>query len=136
MKYSIDEIMEMLVYRFEADDIKVHEQGIRAASEVKNLMCFMQPMYGNPVYTTWDDCAEIVSARSDEELRPYIINMLIWIYDLNKCGALTIFDRLVKYKDKKHLEDCILRMVNYNMKESMKEQLNELIKRASLNVAI
>lgn len=136
MKYSIDEIMEMLVYRAEADDIKVHEQGIRAAAEVKNLMCFMQPMYEKPVYTTWDDCAEIVSARSDEELRPYIIDMLRWIRDLNKPGALTILDRLAKYKDKKHLEECVMRMLNYNMKESMKEQLNELIKRASLNVEI
>lgn len=132
MNYSIDEIMELL----SSDDEKTLAMGINIGMHVKNLMCFMQPYYGYPVYTTWDGCAEIVSARSDEELKPYIMDMLRWIRDLNKCGALTIFERLVKYKDKKHLEDCILQMVNYNMKESMKEQLNELIKRASLDVKL
>lgn len=136
MKYSIDEIMEMLVYRFESDDRKVHEQGIKAASEIKNLMCFMQPIYGEPVFTTWEDCAVIVSLRSDEELKPYIINMILWLEDINQCGALTILDRLTKYKNKKHLEDCIMRIVNYNMKETMKEQLNGLIKRANLDLVI
>lgn len=132
MKYTIDEIMEML----SSDDEYIQEKGIIAASEVKNLKCFMQPEYMEYGRRTWDNCAAIISKRTDDEIKDYIIDMLIWVEDINCWGAVEILDRLIAYKDKKHLEDCILRMVNYNMKESMKEQLNELIKRASLNVVI
>ncbi len=132
MKYTIDEIMEMLA----SNDEATQKKGIILASEVKNLKCFMQPEYMDYGQRTWDNCAAIISARTDDEIKDYIIDMLIWVKDINWWGAMDILDRLIEYKDKKHLEDCIMRMLNYNMKESMKEQLNELIKRASLNVVI
>lgn len=134
MKYTIDEIMEMLA----SDDKSIQEKGISAASEVKNLKCFMQPEYKDYGMRIWDNCAAIISKRTDDELKDYIIDMLIWvdIDTINWWGAIDIWDRLVEYKDKKHLEECITLMLNYNMKESMKDQLNELIKRAALNVKL
>ncbi len=42
----------------------------------------------------WDNCALIVSKRSDEELAPYFVPLLTWLQDANWPGFFTIFERL------------------------------------------
>ena len=70
------------------------EQGIALAKDVKCINVFLQPgsrYYGKNV---WDNCAKILSARSNEELSPYMIELMEWLQDMNWPGAFCIFDRL------------------------------------------
>ena len=53
----------------------------------------MHPGYN---HNLWDNCAVILSKKSDEILRPYFSRLLEWIEDLNWPGALTILDRLLR----------------------------------------
>lgn len=49
--------------------------------------------YGKNV---WDNCAKILSEKTNEELAPYLIELMEWLRDMNWPGALCIFDRLKK----------------------------------------
>ncbi len=129
MKYSIDEILDMLG----SDDKEIQEKGISIGSQIKNLKCFMRPIYGNPLSSTWENCAKIVCKRSDEELRPYFVDLLMWISDMNYPGASQVFDRLIQY-DKDHLEWRL--NGSFNLRKSMKYPLEKLINEANLNIEI
>lgn len=76
------------------NSIEKQEQGIEMAKDVKCINVFLQPgsrYYGKNV---WDNCAKILSARSNEELSPYMIELMEWLQDMNWPGAFCIFDRL------------------------------------------
>lgn len=132
MKYSIDEILDMLG----SDDEKIQEKGISIGSQVKNLKCFIRPIYGDPPSSTWENCAKIVCKRPDEELRYYIDDLLMWISDMNCPGASQIFERLVRYEDKDFFEWALVAYPNLNLRESMRYELKELISAANLNIEI
>lgn len=132
MKYSIDEILDML----SSDDEKIQEKGINIGSEVKNLKCFIMPIYGDPFYSAWENCAKIVCRRSDNELRYYFNELLIWISDMSTPGASQIFERLVQYEDKNFLEWALNASSNKNLRESMRYELGELINEANLSIEI
>lgn len=88
---NIDYIMDLLDWN---NSIEKQEQGIALAKDVKCINVFLQPgsrFYGKNV---WDNCAKILSARSNEELSPYMIELMEWLQDMNWPGAFCIFDRL------------------------------------------
>ena len=88
---NIDYIMDLLDWN---NSIEKQEQGIEMAKDVKCINVFLQPgsrYYGKNV---WDNCAKILSARSNEELSPYMIELMEWLQDMNWPGAFCIFDRL------------------------------------------
>lgn len=88
---NIDYIMDLLDWN---NSIEKQEQGIALAKDVKCINVFLQPgsrYYGKNV---WDNCAKILSARSNEELSPYMIELMEWLQDMNWPGAFCIFDRL------------------------------------------
>ena len=93
---SIDEIMDLIQW----DQPETEQQrGIAMAREVRCLKAFFQPgsrEYGKNV---WDNCAEIICERSDEELRYYITDMLLWLEDLNWPGAELIQERLKQFRE-------------------------------------
>lgn len=93
--FDIDKIMEMLDWNNSIEDQAL---AIESAKNVKCINVFLQPgsPYGKRV---WDNCAKILSARSDKELAPYLIPLLEWMQDLNWPGALTILDRMISYTD-------------------------------------
>ena len=93
--FDIDKIMEMLDWNNSIEDQAL---AIESAKNVKCINVFLQPgsPYGKRV---WDNCAKILSARSDKELAPYLIPLLEWLQDLNWPGALTILDRMISYTD-------------------------------------
>lgn len=104
---SLDEIMKMLDWN---NDKKVQQRGLELAGEIKDLAVFLQPMeYGSKA--VWGNCAEILTRKTDEELRPYLYGMLEWLQDINWPGALNICARLVQYGDvdslSTALEQCI-----------------------------
>ena len=93
---NIDYIMDLLDWN---NSIEKQEQGINLAKEVKCINVFLQPgsyHYGKNV---WDNCAKILAARSNEELSPYLIELMAWLQDMNWPGAFCILDRLQKYED-------------------------------------
>ncbi len=132
MKYSIDEILDMLG----SDDKEIQEKGISIGSQVKNLKCFMRPIYGNTAPSTWENCAKIVCKRSDKELRYYFDDLLMWISDMNCPGASQIFERLVRYEDKDFFEWALVAFPNDDLRKSMNYPLEELINAANLNIEI
>lgn len=90
---NIDYIMDLLDWN---NSIEKQEQGINLAKEVKCINVFLQPgsyHYGKNV---WDNCAKILAARSNEELSPYLIELMAWLQDMNWPGAFCILNRLKK----------------------------------------
>lgn len=75
---------------------EMQEKGIKMAEKVEDLSYFMQPLVSEYTKSVWDNCAIIISKRSDEELKPYLKQMLSWLKDMNWPGAFEIKDRLVK----------------------------------------
>ena len=55
----------------------------------------------------WDNCALIISEKEDEFLSPYLTKLINWLQDMNCPGTVTIFDRLINYKNYKLLNDVI-----------------------------
>ena len=69
-------------------------EGIKMAENIENINVFLQPCSKNYNKNVWDNCAKILSARSNEELSPYMIELMEWLQDMNWPGAFCIFDRL------------------------------------------
>ena len=88
---NIDYIMDLLDWN---NSIERQEQGIEMAKDVKCINVFLQPCSKNYDKNVWDNCAKILSARSNEELSPYMIELMEWLQDMNWPGAFCIFDRL------------------------------------------
>ncbi len=89
---DIDYIMELLDWnRTEEEQAK----GRELARDVKSINVFLQPNGKN----LWDNCALILAERSDEELEPYLLNLMAWLEDMNWPGAFCILDRLNRYAD-------------------------------------
>ena len=108
MKYSIDEIMDMLVWN---QPEEVQAKGRELAREVRCINVFFQPPYPAHGKCVWENCALILAERTDEELKPYISKMFEWLMDINWPGASCIEDRLKRFADKEwlnwHLEGCV-----------------------------
>lgn len=93
---NIDYIMGLIDWnKNSAEQMK----GIQMAKDVENIKVFLQPCNKNYNKNVWDNCAKILSERTDEELSPYLIELLEWLRDLNWPGAFCILDRLQQYAD-------------------------------------
>lgn len=88
VKYSIDEILNMLSANNDKD---IQLLGIKEASKIKHLSVLIMPYEDK---SSWDNCARIISDKTDEELKFYIIFLLEWIKDINWPGAELIYQRL------------------------------------------
>lgn len=88
---DIDYIMDLLDWN---NSIEKQQQGVTLAQNVECINVFLQP--GSPHYgkNVWDNCAKILSARSNEELSPYLIELMVWLQDMNWPGAFCILERL------------------------------------------
>ncbi len=88
---DIDYIMGLLDWNKSIAD---QAEGIKMAENIENINVFLQPCSKNYNKNVWDNCAKILSARSNEELSPYMIELMEWLQDMNWPGAFCIFDRL------------------------------------------
>lgn len=93
---NIDRIMELIYWHRTEEE---QQEGIALAREVKCIKAFFQPFYPEGSKGVWDNCAKIICERSDEELKPYITDMLLWLEDLNWPGAEIIQQRLIDFQD-------------------------------------
>ncbi len=101
---NIDYIMECLDWNNPPD---VQKKGIEMAKEVKCLNVFFQPHDDRYSKNVWDNCAIILSERSDEELRVYLYKLIEWLQDMNWPGAYCIERRLKAFQRDAYFEHCI-----------------------------
>lgn len=94
MEYSeIESIYQKIHWK---NSQEIQEEGMRDAQKITDLSYFLQPV--NPGYSKsiWDNCANIIIKRGDDELKAYIKPMLEWLQDINWPGAFKIKERLEK----------------------------------------
>ena len=89
----------------------MQEEGRTLAREVSCINVFIQPCDRKYNKNVWDNCALILSERSDEELRPYLDQLFHWLEDMNWPGAECIYRRLKRYHEdrlfRSMLNECI-----------------------------
>ena len=127
---NIDKIIEMLDCN---NRKKKKKKGIKLASKIKHLDIFIMPYYnkeGNDFSNSkniWENCAKILSSKTDKELEPYIIKILEWLEDLNFPGALLILERLAEYN-----ESDLRMKINYKINEITANDNENLLKNLNL----
>lgn len=106
---GIDEIMCMLDWNNSTDE---QEKGIILARQIKNFNVFIQPCNKDFNKNVWENCALILSEKTDEELTPYLTELLIWLQDLTWPGAFSIFNRMCAFSNTEAFDSaynsCIL----------------------------
>lgn len=93
---NIDYIMDLLDWN---NSTEKQEQGMELAKDVKCINVFLQPCNKDYHKNVWDNCANILAARSNEELSSYATELMAWLQDMNWPGAFCILDRLKKSVD-------------------------------------
>lgn len=122
----MNQIYQMLDYK---NSIDIQEKGKQLARKITDLSLLITPPASPSV---WEQCAIILSEKSDDELVPYLTSILQWLYDLNWPGALTILNRLKKFSGKqlkKSFIDSVVRAINSHDEEDMMwlDYLSELL---------
>lgn len=116
---DIDYIMSLLDWN---KSMTEQAKGIELARNIENFNVFLQPCNKNYNKNVWDNCAEILSERTDEELSPYLVELLGWLQDLNWPGALQILDRLKIFSGEK-LKRPFINFVTYAISLNNEEGL-------------
>ena len=93
---DIDRIMYLIDWNRSPEE---QQEGISLAREVTCIKAFFQPVGPGFSKSVWDNCATIICERSDDELKPYISDMILWLEDLNWPGAEKIQQRLIVFQD-------------------------------------
>ena len=108
---DIGHIMSLLDWNRNMSD---QDLGVKLASKINDIRAFLQPgyPYGKRV---WEGCARILADRSDEELAPYLCELLEWLEDLNWPGCFVIINRLIHF-NADYLVDCFLNAINVAQK--------------------
>ena len=92
----IDYIMSLLDWN---NDMAEQERGIMLARDVKCFNVFFQPRCFSYGKNVWDNCARIISERSDNELLSHLSELMMWLQDMNWPGAFCILERVKKMKN-------------------------------------
>lgn len=109
MKDNIIKIYKMIEWNSSPD---VQIRGIEMANKISDLSYFIQPMNPDFNKSIWENCAEIVVNKTDEELAIYLNSLFEWLQDINWPGAFVIFERLKKFSPQLLIEPfriCISR---------------------------
>lgn len=115
---GIAEILDMLDWNMPAE---TQSKGISFASKLEDIVPFIQPLTPKHNKNVWENCATIISQKSDEKIKPYLVELLEWLQDMNWPGAFCILDRLHKYSD----SNTILAAINYCI-EKAKENRDDV----------
>ena len=101
---DITEIIDMLDWHM---PYEIQIKGISLAKNVETIIPFIQPLTPKHNKNVWENCAVIISERSDEEIKPYLPEVLEWLQDMNWPGAFCILDRLKNYSDNSSMISAI-----------------------------
>lgn len=91
---DITEIMDMLDWHMSSE---IQAEGISLARNIETIIPFIQPLTPKYNKNVWENCAVIISERSDKEIKPHLPKVLEWLQDMNWPGAFCILDRLKNY---------------------------------------
>lgn len=94
MSTNIDKIYKMLSWD---NNEEIQLWGIKEAENIKSLNVFILPILQNNSKSVWKNCAKILVNKSNGELKPYLIEILKWLQDMNWPGAELIYDRLLNF---------------------------------------
>lgn len=135
---DITEIMDMLDWHMPPE---IQCKGIVLAQTIDSITPFIQPVTLKHNINVWENCATIISKRSDEELEPYLLELLEWIEDLNWPGALIILKRLKIFSGEKLKEPFMNRYTcaeNLNNEEGLRllDCLSELLDNEELKARL
>ena len=101
---NITKIMDMLDWHMPSE---IQIEGISLARNIETIIPFIQPLTPKHNKNVWENCAVIISERSDEEIKPHLPEVLEWLQDMNWPGAFCILDRLKNYSDKNSILSAI-----------------------------
>ena len=93
---DVTDILDMLDWHM---PLEIQAKGISLAKKSNTIIPFILPLTPKHNKNVWGNCAEVLSEKSDEELKPHLIELLEWLQDMNWPGAFRILDRLQKYSD-------------------------------------
>ncbi len=96
----IREVLKMLSCN---NSEEVQKEGLKLASDIRYSGYFFQPSIDGETESLWDNCALVLSEKTDKALTDYLLWCFIWIQDINCSGADRIFNRLLKYGNKDEL---------------------------------
>lgn len=99
---DITEIMDMLDWHMPTE---IQTEGISLARNIETIIPFIQPLTPKHNKNVWENCAVIISERSDEEIKPHLPEVLEWLQDMNWSGAFCII--LKNYSDKNSILSAI-----------------------------
>lgn len=112
---DIDYILFLLSWNRTKEQQK---KGVELSKNVKNLKCFILPYYtlNNEILSKdiWENCAKVLAEKNDEDLEPYLYDLLEWIQDLNWPGAEIILERLNNFKKNQNF----IKIVNKRKREA------------------
>ena len=91
---DITEIMDMLDWHMPSE---IQLEGISLARNIETIIPFIQPLTPKHNKNIWDNCAVIIAEKSDEKIKPHLVELLEWLQDMNWPGAFCILDRLKNY---------------------------------------
>ena len=86
---------------------EIQYKGISLARNIETITPFVQPLTPKHNKNVWENCAVIIAEKSDENLKPYLIELLEWLQDMNWPGAFCIQKRLQKYSDNNSIHSAI-----------------------------
>ena len=89
--HNIDYIMDMLDCE---NSLDIQAQGLELARGIRCINVFLRPHHPKHGKNVWENCAKILSDKSDDELKYYICELFIWLQDMNWPGANIIYNRL------------------------------------------
>lgn len=106
--HTTNEIIKMLSWSNSSEEQK---KGIELAQQFRCLEVFFQPIACDYSKDVWANCAIVIAKHSDDELAPYILDMLIWLQDMNWPGAEIIEKRLICYKKTQDLAETLNNLI-------------------------
>ena len=92
---EIDKIMDMLDWH---NPDEIQRIGRENAKKIKCINVFILQGHREHNKNVWDNCAKILARRKDEELKPYLFELMRWLEDMNWPGSQCIFQRLNTYE--------------------------------------
>jgi len=104
-------IMDMLDWHMPPE---TQSRGILLAQNIETIIPFIQPLTPRHNKNVWENCAVIIAGKSDEKLKPHLVELLEWLQDMNWPGAFCILDRLKRYSD----NDSICNAINICVKKA------------------
>lgn len=119
MEIGINQLFEMLS---SDSPVEIQNRGIEEAENIKYLSIFFQPVEDKGV---WENCAKVVSKKTDAVLKDYLIWMFEWLQDANWPGFFVIYDR-IKQMDAEFVLPAYIYTINKAMRSEDENWLDYL----------